>query len=389
MPTAATMAAPRAAAPNAKQAAAVAPRPFRVGVQPVDETGMYDETRSTTTSTVDLPTLSVPATGFLRGLNVWIVGTTAGNSAAVTYAADGPFNVLDTIEFDDVNNKPIVGPFSGYDLYTVNKYGGYKFSDDAKASPVYSATTGAGGTGGSFQFVLSIPIELVPRDALGSLPNKASNSTFKLKMRLAATATVYGTAPTNAPSVRVRVQPDSWWDPDATDLRGRPLAQQPPAVSTTQYWSKVDITVNAGTINPMLSRVGFLIRNLIFILRDNSSSRTQGEADFPDPFTLQFEANVMVSRYKALWQHFIAQSYGYTGASFDAVGAKDNGVYVLPFNNDFGPKPGWETRRGYLATSPTSRLQVRGTVAGSNAHTLTVITNDVAPANGDDQSITV
>lgn len=374
---------------NSKGAAPVPTRAFRIGVQSVDETGTYDETRSTTTSTVDLPTLSVPATGFLTGMYVLVQGTTAANAANVTYAADGPFNVIDTLEFDDVNNKPIIGPFTGWDVYVLNKYGGYAFQDDPKSSPVYSAVTGAGGTGGSFAFILRLPIELVPRDALGALPNKASNSTFKLKLRLSATASVYGTPPTSAPSVRVRVQPVSWWDPDATDLRGRPLAQQPPAVTTTQYWSKTDYTVNAGSVNPMLQRVGFQIRNLLFVMRDNAGSRTQGEADFLDPFTLQYEANVMISRIKAVWQHRIAQAYGYTGASFDAAGAKDNGVYVEPFCQDFVHKPGWESRRGYLPTSSTGRLQVKGTVGGSGAHTFTVITNDVAPANGDDAAITV
>lgn len=372
-----------------KDAPPVAPRAFRIGVQSVDEVGAYDETRSTTASTIDLPTLSIPATGFLTGLYVMVNATTAGNGAAVTFAADGPFNVFDTIELDDVNNKPIVGPLTGYQLFLVNLLGGYAFSDDPRLSPVYSTTPGAGATGGSFTFCLRMPLELVPRDALGSLPNKASNSTFKLRMRLSATATIYGVAPTNPPSVRVRVQPVSWWDPDVTDMKGRPLAQQPPAVTTTQYWSVTDYTVNAGSINPMLNRVGFMIRNLIFVLTDAAGSRTQGEADFPDPFSLQYEANLMVNRLKEVWAHRIAQDYGYTGATYDLAGAKPNGVYVLPFCNDFTHKPGWESRRGYLPTSSTGRLQVKGTVGGAGAHTLTVLTNDVTPANGDDASITV
>lgn len=361
-----------------KDAPAVAPRSFRVGVQNHEEIN-YDETRTTTTSTQDLPVLNIPPAGFLRGVYLIVTGTTSGNSAAVTFAADGPPAVIDTVTLEDVNSAPIIGPFTGWDLANVNKYGGYLFNDDWRAGQAYSATTGSGATGGSFSFVLRLPLELVDRDALGSLPNKSGTSMFKVRIRLAATATIYGTAPTAAPSVRVRQVQGDWWDPDQTDLKGRPLAQNPPAVQTTQYWSKATYTLNAGAIRPQMERVGYLIRNLVFELRDSVGSRTQGESDFPDPLTIQFEANVLFTRPKVLWQHLTGQRYGYTG-SVDTAGGRDSGVYVEPFCADFSHKPGWETRRGYLPTSSASRLEIQGTVGGSGAHTLTVLTNDVAPA---------
>jgi hypothetical protein len=374
-------------AQDGKKAPAPMLRPFRIGVQNSDE-HVYDVTQSTTASVADLPTYSLNASGFLTDMYVWVVGTTAGNAATVTFASRGPFNALSSLEYDDVNNKPIVGPFDGWEFSQICKLGGYAFSDDPKSSPTYSATTGAGATGGSFEFIIRVPIQLVPRDALGSLPNKSNTSTFKLRVRLANTAAIYGVAPTAAPSVRVRVQPCSWWEPDERDLKGRMYQQQPPAVTTTQYWVRNDYVINPGAISPSLDAVGFPIRNLVFGLEDGSGSRSVGETDFPDPFLLQVEANILMDRFKRVWQHRIAQAYGYTGATFDAAESHDNGMYVEPYCNDFTHKPGWETRYGYLETASGTRLQVKGTLGGSGAHTLRVWTNYVAPANGDTFALT-
>lgn len=377
---------PAAANGQAKGAPAPAARAFRIGVQSHDEIN-YDDTRATTTSTQDLPVLNIPPAGFLRHLYLDVQGTTAGNAATVTFGANAPFNVIDSVTLEDVNSAPIVGPLNGYDLYLVNKYGGYTFSDDPKSQPTYAATTGAGATGGSFAFILRVPIEIVNRDALGALPNKSGTSMFKLRTRLAATATIYGVAPTAAPSIRTRVQQVSWWDPDETDLKGRPQAQNPPGVQTTSYWSKSVMTINAGQIRQPLERVGYLIRNLIFVLQDSTLSRTVGETDFPDPLTIQFEANILITRLKRVWQHMITQNYAYINA-IDTAEGRDSGVFVEPFCLDFGLKPGADTRRGYLSTSSAARLEVQGTIGGSGAHTLTIITNDVAPGNGDDAQIT-
>lgn len=367
--------------------APIPPRPFRIGVQNTDE-HTYDNTLTTTAAQQDFPTYSFNSSGFLTDAYVWVVGTTAGNAAAVTFAARGPFNAIASMEWDDVNNKPVMGPFDGWEWSQIDKLGGYAFSDDPKSSPTYSATTGGGGTGGSFEFILRVPIQIVPRDGLGALPNKSNTSTYKLKLRLNATANIYGTAPTAAPSVRVRVQPCSWWEPDNTDLKGRPYAQQPPAVTTTQYWVRNDYGINPGAISPSLDAVGFPIRNLIFVVEDNTGSRSVGETDFPDPFLLQVEANILMDRFKRLWQHRIAQAYGYTGGTFDAAEAHDNAVYVEPYCGDFVHKPGWETRYGYLETASGTRLQVKGTLGGSGTHTLRVYTNYVAPAGGDDFALT-
>jgi hypothetical protein len=392
----------RPQAQGSKQA--VKPRPFRIGVQSKDEID-YDVTVTGTTSTQDLPVLNVPPAGFLRGLYL-IVETLSGNTGtvAVAFREDAPFNVLETVTLEDVNNQPIVGPISGHDLMLINKYGGYAGYSDPRgaAGPAYYALSGVGTTaaspssaqGGAYSFVLRIPVELVQRDGLGSLPNKSGTSMFKLRLRLNTTTNVYATAPGSAWVTRVRVQQVNWWDPPETDLKGRPLAQNPPAIQTTQYWSKQSYPVSAGQSRQGLQRVGFLIRNLVFILRDTNGARSaSGDTAFPDPFTLQFEAIQLIVRAKILWLKLMAERFGTVRAEALAGGTaladtfiRDNAVFVEPFNADFGLVPGAETRMGYLPTSSASRLEVQGTL-GTGAGTLTVLTNDVAPANGDDLQI--
>lgn len=361
-------------------------RPFVAGTRNVDKS-TYDQTRTLTAGTQDLPTYECDPNGFLGGAYLLVQCTTAANAAAVTFAANGPFNVIDTITFNDTNNKPLLGPMTGWDLATCVKYGGYSFSDDPKLSPIYVATTGAGATGGSFTFVLRLPVELVRRDALGALPNKSSSATFDISIRLASSATPYGTPPTAAGSVRVRIQQFGWMDPNATDMKGNPVAQNPPAVQTTQYWQKQTYAVNPGALSQRLQGIDAMVRNLIFVL-DAAGSRTTGDADFPDPFTLLYETSLPIQRLRDIWRHMIGERYGYTGTTPDVGGARDYGVYPEPYCLDFWPKPGGETRLGYLPASASTTFNVNGTIGGAGAHTLTVLLNKVVPANGNPMALT-
>lgn len=370
---------------QAQQAQAAARRPFITGSRVIDKQ-TYDQTRTMTASTQRLPTYELDTDGYTAGMYVLINCTTAANAAAVTFAADGPFNVVDTITFSDTSNNPILGPMGGHDLYIAVKYGGYSFVDDQRSSPIFSATTGAGATGGSFTIVLLVPIEIVHRDALGSLLNKSASAVFKLDITLAANATVYGTPPTNPGSTRVRIQQYGWMDPNATDLKGNPTAQNPPALNSVQYWDKQTYTLNAGAVAQRLQTFDGMVRNIIFELRDNAGSRSVGDTDFPDPFLLQYETATPIQRVKDIWRHMIGQHFGYTAAA-EAANGRDNGTYPEPYTRDFGLKPGAESRLGYMAVSAATALRVQGTIGGAGSHTLTCLINYVVPAGGDVKAI--
>jgi hypothetical protein len=369
------------------EAAPAVMRPFVAGTRRIDEP-IYDSTATLAAGAVDLPSLEVDPNGFLAGLWVLVEGTTVGNAATVVFAADAPFNVLDLVNFQDTNSQPLVGPMNGYDLYLVDKYGGYQFQSDPKASPIYFATPGVGGgIGGSFSFILWVPAELVRRDALGALPNKSASSTFSLNLRLAPSASVYTTAPTALPPVRVRVLLEGWQDPNVADIRGNAVTPNPPGVQTTQYWHKQNYTLASGALNQRLLGIDSLVRNLIFVARDENNARAQGDVEFPDPFTLLYETSQIVNRGRTFWRHFIASHYGYTAAP-EAASGRDNGVYPLPFNMDFGLKPGAETRLGYLPVSSATNLVMSGAIGGVGANNYGVLVNKVVPAGGDPLQLT-
>lgn len=358
------------------QAAPVAVNPFiRASSEHREPLGL-DVSRTLTGSDQDLSVFDVPAIGYVRSLFL-VVQATGGAGTGVVAGEDSPWNVIKNIAFTEPNGAQIVQYNSGYDLYLVNKWGGYRSPEgaDPKASPTFSAPAA---TGGNFQFVLRIPIELNLRDALGALPNQNSASTFKLRLALSGSAAVYTTAPATLPSVRVRGYLEAWDQPEATSLDGSANATTPPAMDTTQFWTTQILNVNAGNQTLRLSRVGNYIRNLILVFRRGGTSRANGDADFPDPLTIQLDTRPLdiVERNNFRHQMYERSGFGGSGVANESPKGLDNGVFIYDFMHEFDGVLGRENRDLWLGTLGSTRLELQGSFA--NAGTLTVLTNDVA-----------
>ncbi|OFV82822.1 MAG: hypothetical protein A2Y78_10120 [Acidobacteria bacterium RBG_13_68_16] len=382
------------APPAAKKGTPVARRPFTAGTRAIDRT-YYDQSRTFSASSQKYDPWDIGSSGFFSGAYLLMECVTAGNSAAVAFTANGPWSAIDIVQLNDVQSQPMLGPMTGWDLYIVNKYGGYGFQNDPRMWGQYFALTGAGATGGSFSFSLRIPVEIVKRDALGTLPNKNNAASFKVEVTLAPTASVYSVAPTAAGAVRLRFQLFGYDDPSDVDLKGNAVSQNPPAVNTTQYWQKQTYPVNAGSLNLRLQGIDALVRGLVFVLTDGSSSRSVGDTSFPDPFTIKYEGKEILNRFKTIWQQQISEQYGYGRApggaltavvAPEAAGARDLGVYPWMFHTDFTTAPGAETRLTYLPVSSATSIELTGTLG--NAGTLTVLVNKIVPANGNPMALT-
>lgn len=360
-------------------------RSFLVGTQDVLEGGDYDQT-FTNVAGGSLPPWTLQATGWLARLWFYVTYTTTGGSALT---ADAPFILGNTIQLNDVNNEAIFGPFDWYTWFVTNKYGGYYFLDDPSFNAVYTASATAG------TFILCIPLEIVSRDPIGAVASVNNTATLTVIMSLNAATTAFTGA--TAWSVRVRGLQEFYWEPRKADKQGRAIAGAPPANGTTQYWTQGSIPIAAsGTINQQLiTGLGYPFRTYLWLYRDSSGSRANGETNWPDPLIgLKFEANFLLTQYnKAQWQAEMSRSSGYSNAAFDTRGplgtgaasnlgpGKENGVYGLFFNRDFFKKAiGGETRRTYLVTSPGSNYIING--AFGTAGNLYEIVNYVAPGGG-------
>lgn len=309
-------------------------------------------------SAKNLAQADVPATGWLRHL---VLTFTCDGNAAATLADDGPWSLIDSITFRDVNGQPL-HTLSGFDLFVANLTGAYTQHADPRKLPGYSADPVAG-----IKFTLRVPVEIIARGALGCLANLNSAMTYKLAITLAPVGEVFASNAPAAPNVRVTGVVESWSNPAATDVLGQPNQTRPPAEGTTQNWSEHVAPVVVGQNTIRFPRVGNAIRNLVLIARDAAGKRTDGL--YPDDLGLYFDGNQLLKCPTDYLRQRAVELYGYAPADFPA------GVLVLPYTDDFDGTPGEEVGDFWMQTSGATRLELQG--VAKTAGSLTILTNDV------------
>jgi len=197
------------AKPGGKQQAP-RPRSFLVGTQEVTEGQDYDQTVSTYGGS--FPNWALTATGWLKGIWLDVLITTAGNSVATVAAQENyPFNVLGNIQLNDINNEAIFGPFDSYTAFLVSKYGGYFNSEDPATAATYYrvALTSTNAAAGSSHFNLWIPLEIVRRDPIGPVASVNNTAALTLVMSMNTSA---GDAPFS-PALRLAMSASSCFCP--------------------------------------------------------------------------------------------------------------------------------------------------------------------------------
>jgi|HubBroStandDraft_1064217.scaffolds.fasta_scaffold75394_2 hypothetical protein len=382
-----------AAQGNARQAPPPA-APFRVGTQNTTLTDGYTVTQTIPTTATQLTPYNPSANAFLKGIYIQANCTGTNSSATTAFNADAPWNVFSQISFNDTQGKPLL-LVNGYELMLINKFGGYGLTDP-RANATFTQTTGDHSAGGSFEFVLYVPLELVSRDGIGSLPNKNQASPFQLQLTVNTSANIYSTAPDGGASLVVTCLEDGYWQPQAADAQGNPYSQNPPDVGATQYWLRNSYNAASGNNQIQLTGgLGFSLRNIIFENYSVSgTSRATGQTDWPDPAQLLYKGTNFKNMGKNVWDFLMCNWFGLTSTgtasgavtpTFDSANGLENGIFVLPFNIDFAERPGAELRNGYLVTQQADQFALIG--SWSAACTLYELVNYVASPDGNPNSL--
>lgn len=332
--------------------------------------------------------IQLPAAGFLKYVQIEVIGTTAGNAATVTFAADGPWNAISQVSLTNSAGDSILVSFTGYQLFLINKYGLLGVDApycDPRNDGQYTATAGSGATGGSFHYMLRVPLEQDPRDAFTAVPNEAANKAYNLQFQYAASATIYGTAPTSAPTLEIIGVHHFWSAPNnTTNAAGTPQQTAPIGNGSVSMWRLQTAPLTAGDKLIQLTNVGNVIKLYIYVLRNAAGARIGANTDWPA--ISQFIVNNDTWFYKTYsqWQQNMAQDYGYNGAvaTKDVAAGLDTGVFVLSdFINQRGRALVDGPRDQWLPTLDSTLVQLRGTSFGANAATLEIISNEIKPVS--------
>lgn len=369
------MAAPAAPATGGKNAPPPRPYPFPVGVyestvQDLDANVSLGATVAAWVAPVLLATWNVSPTGWLRGAWLDFILTITGNAAG-SFSNDAPWSFIQKVTLYDLGGE-VVFQVTGYEWMLINKFGGYFNIGDPRASITYS-TAPSGTT--PFHFLLFLPLEVVKRDALGTVQNE-SKPGWKIEIYAdsAANTVSGGTAftSTGVPSVRVRGYLDSYTEPATEAPNGRPFANTPPLPGSLQYWKSENQVLAAGNGRyDLVNGIGFPIRNVFYYVQDQGNgTRATADANWPDPATLLFGNINVFTRSKNLWIERMSKSFelasvGTTVPAPDSALGRENGVFPYWLTEDMTSHPGDELRFKYLDTQVNSLLRITGSFGAS------------------------
>jgi hypothetical protein len=326
----------------------------------------------------------IQSNGFLRGLELYCTATTAGNAAATAFKGDAPFTALTNNSLQDPSSEFLINPYDGYELYIAEKYFAYHGSPpfcDARTSPNYLATTGAGSTGGSFAFELWVPLEDRERDAFCAVPNSAANKNYRYQGFINQSSNIYSTAPTTLPSMAV-VCTNFYWTEPPPSIGNVPTVTTPNGNGSVAFLDREVFTAVTAQTNPtlILKNVGRVFKNILFVLR--TAAGVRDSADWPNPTQIWLNNFPLYYKPTHTWLAEMADRYGFTTATLDVGGGGDTGVFAL---YDLFSQPGsvenWGSADQFLATLPTTKVQIVGSWGGS-ASSLTCLERTIKPSSG-------
>lgn len=311
--------------------------------------------------------------GYIYAVMLHATATAAGNSAAVTFSEDAPWNAFDTIVFGDVNGDLVnVQGWEGFLANLINRNYAVRYLE---ASQYVSATAGAVAAGGSFEAWLRVPVAINRRDLLGIVANQDRAQKYRLRSDVAASTVVYGTGPTAVPNVVIERFYENYSVPLPTGPNGEPQQIMPDSFGTLSFLTSTtaaEAPNGAGTVNHFLRRIGNTVRWIALIWRINGVRATV-EVAANNPTSVRFRVGE---------DQIFIESYRYRrGRMFEQWGFDfPGGVLVYDAIHDFAGAAGMELGDDYYATQSLVNAQfevVYPAGFGSTNNTLRFLTSDL------------
>jgi hypothetical protein len=355
---------------NQPSAASSAPTvPFCQGSKPETEVAYSWSKIEPLATAQTLGPIALPANGYVRNVWIEVETTTKGKEEAATVAEDFPFSLFEQIKLTEPNGAPLGMEMKGFSAYLANTLGAYAGSPDLENQIEFSKTLNEP------RFAIRVPVELSP-NGLGALGNQSASAALRLTLTVAPLGAAYYSAGKyeagKIPVFTIRVIMELWGEPPEKDILGRAVQQSPPFEGTAQYWSEQpSVTINKGLNQTRITRVGSMIRTLIFVFRE-SGVRKEGDK----------VANTGASNLQVQWDNrvFRTQTPFYNWQSqqemIERLKERKKGVYWWSFSMGEGRHAGEPGINSWLATLTSTRLEVLNTA--ENAGTVDILVNDVS-----------
>jgi hypothetical protein len=348
--------------------------------------------------------------GYVFGIYLDVVATSATSTAAsvAVYAEDAPFNVLDSVIFRDVNGE--ICNLQGFNLWLTNLINGYNkltpptanapgsglpsstgvggigtsASQDANlvvnVGAVGTASTGAT-AGGNFRFPVRVPVATNRRDLLGILANQDRAQKYSLRTDVAASGSVFGTAPSSLPTIAINKFYEQYSVPLPTAPDGSPQDIFPAHFGTVHFHTQTvseSAPSQGSTVNHYVRRIGNTVRWFGLVARSATSSSAapiRGNADVNPPNLL---------RLKLGEDSVYSESYNYRrGIMFERYGFDlPRALMLYDFIHDFGPFSGFELGDDLVHSQALVNAQFQITYPSGGSvwqagSTLTILTSDL------------
>ena len=306
--------------------------------------------------------VQLPATGFVRKVEMLFTFTGTAASAGAVVAGDGPWNLIAGVTLTDATGQPIFQPVSGYNLYLIDKYlssgeeatGIFRAYQDPQLGPEYAFSATA--TTFTAVFRLDLDLEQDVNTGYGCVPNLDSNASLQLKVDAAVYTVAFTGTTVTVANLTMRVD-QHYWAPVGTTTGGVANAQTPVGYGDfveTRYESQ---TVSAAAENTIsVTNRGGLIKGIIAVSRA-AGVRTAYTA--ASNVGLVFDNNAIDEGILLeAQQDLLRRMYGYIGTDLTTSYAPltagtlpglDRGVIVYNFAGLSGGRDSWlSTRVGTL-----------------------------------------